>query len=185
MNVGPFKLLLAVDLAAALLLTTAAGCQDSRLPAAPQLPRAGSPGVAGGEAPAANTVGAARRQPIRDISFDTVKLKLRKGDPFHSSLLTPQIHQLDGRRIRVRGYILPPFQQTGLIHFVLVRDNMSCCFGPGAAIYDAMVVDLQPGLTTDYTISPVTVEGTFHIHEVRGPGGDALSIYHLTAEKVQ
>jgi hypothetical protein len=127
----------------------------------------------------------ARSQAIRDITFDTVKLDMKKEDAFKRSLITPAIEKLDGSRIRIRGYILPPFQQTGLTRFVLVRDNMACCFGPGAAIYDSMIVELKTGLTTDYTVAPVAVEGTFNIREVEGPGGRAMSIYRVLADKVE
>ncbi|HKD36118.1 MAG TPA: DUF3299 domain-containing protein [Pirellulales bacterium] len=128
---------------------------------------------------------ASGNQAIKDITFDTVKLDLKKGDPFKRSLITPAIEKLDGGRIRVRGYILPPFQQSGLTRFVLVRDNMACCFGPGAMIYDSMIVELKPGLTIDYVISPVAVEGTFNIRVVDGPGGKPISIYHMLGEKVE
>jgi hypothetical protein len=128
---------------------------------------------------------AARSQAIRDITFDTVKLDMKKGDPFKRSLITTAIEKLDGGRIRIRGYILPPFQQSGLTRFVLVRDNMACCFGPGAAIYDSMFVELKPRQTTDYTIAPIMIEGTFNIHEVEGLGGKPISIYHVLADKVE
>jgi hypothetical protein len=126
----------------------------------------------------------ARHQQLRDITFDTVKLNLKKGDPYHSDLLTPAIKQLDGTHVRIRGFILPPPEQSGLTRFVLVRDNMACCFGPGAAIYDSMIVDMKKPLTTDYTPIPITVEGTFSIHEVRA-GSRTLAIYHVTADKAQ
>ena len=120
-----------------------------------------------------------------EFLIDTVKLDMKKEDPFKRSLITPAIERLDGTRIRIRGFILPPFQQTGLTRFVLVRDNMACCFGPGAAIYDSMIVELKPGLSTDYTVAPVAVEGIFNIREVEGPGGRAMSIYRVLGEKVE
>jgi hypothetical protein len=141
--------------------------------------------AAAAERPSPRPTAASRSQAIRDITFDIVKLDMKKEDPFKRSLITPAIEKLDGSRIRIRGYILPPFQQTGLTRFVLVRDNMACCFGPGAAIYDSMIVELKPGLTTDYTVAPVAVEGTFNIREVEGPGGRAMSVYRVLAEKVQ
>ncbi len=110
---------------------------------------------------------------------------MKKGDPYTHSLITPEIEKLDGTKVRVRGYILPPFQQTGLTRFVLVRDNMSCCFGPGAMIFDSMIVELKSGLTIDYTVAPVTVEGVFNLREVEGIGGRMISIYHVSADKVQ
>ena len=50
---------------------------------------------------------------------------------FSQDLLPERVTSLVGQHIRIRGYILPSFQQTGLTQFVLVRDNMECCFGPG------------------------------------------------------
>ena len=50
-------------------------------------------------------------------------------------MLTPAVKKLTGKPIRIRGYILPSFQQAGIKQFVLVRDNMQCCFGPGQAAY--------------------------------------------------
>lgn len=122
---------------------------------------------------------------IADISFDDIKFEMLKTEPFRREMLTDKINALDGRPIRIRGYILPSFQQTGLTQFVLVRDNLSCCFGPGAALYDCIVVDMQPGKSTDFSISPVTVEGTFSVRERLDPEGKALAIYHLDGESVR
>jgi hypothetical protein len=44
-------------------------------------------------------------------------------------MLTKEIEAMDGQLIRIRGYMLPSFQQSGIKKFVLVRDNMECCFG--------------------------------------------------------
>jgi hypothetical protein len=110
---------------------------------------------------------------------------MTKDQPFKRELITPAIEHLSGNKVRIRGYILPPPQQTGLTRFVLVRDNMACCFGPGAAIYDSMIVDMQPGLSMDYKLQPIVVEGTFNVHEVHFPSGRCMSIYHLTADKAE
>lgn len=122
---------------------------------------------------------------LRDISFDDIKFDISKGDPFERSLLTDKIEALDGTRVRIRGYILPSFQQTGLTQFVLVRDNLSCCFGPGAAIYDCVIVEMKPGRSTDYSLYPVAVDGTFTIREMLDPEGKAVAIYHLDGEQVR
>jgi len=100
---------------------------------------------------------------LKDVTFDDVKLELKKGDPYDSSLLTPKIKGLDGKSIRIRGYILPGFQQNGIKQFVLVRDNMQCCFGPGALLHDCILVELTPPVTTSFTVRPVSVEGTFSV----------------------
>jgi hypothetical protein len=68
---------------------------------------------------------------------------------------------------------------------VLVRDNQECCFGPGAALYDCILVEMVPGKTVEFSIWPVAVEGTFGIHEVKGPDGTHLAIYRIEGEEVR
>jgi hypothetical protein len=124
------------------------------------------------------------RQP-REITFDDIKLDMQKGDPFTRDLLPERVRALERHRVRIRGYILPSFQQRGLTQFVLVRDNQECCFGPGAALHDCVVVRMRPGTTADFSIRPVAVAGTFSIAELRGPDGRHLAIYALEGESVQ
>ena len=73
--------------------------------------------------------------------------------------------KLDGVKVKLRGYILPStlFKETNIDQFVLVRDNQECCFGPGAALFDCVIVEMVPGKTTDFVTRPVTVEGKFKI----------------------
>ena len=123
--------------------------------------------------------------PLREITFDDLKLEMQKGDPFSRDRLTPRVTELERQRVRIRGYILPSFQQSGLTQFVLVRDNQECCFGPGAALHDCVVVRMQPGRTADFSIRPVAVEGRFRVEELRGPDGRHLAIYALDGEQVQ
>jgi len=144
----------------------------------------GPPPVA---APAA-APGAAARRPTaapREISFDDIKLEMEKGAPFTRDLLPERVTALADTAIRIRGYILPSFQQTGLTQFVLVRDNQECCFGPGAALHDCVVVRMRPGKTADFSIRPVAVAGTFKIDELRAPDGSHLAIYALDGDEVK
>jgi len=121
----------------------------------------------------------------REITFDDIKLDMEKGAPFTRDLLPERVTALDGTRIRIRGYILPSFQQSGLTQFVLVRDNMECCFGPGAALHDCIVVRMLPGQAADFSIRPVAVAGTFRLDELKGPDGKHLAIYALDGEDVR
>jgi len=136
-------------------------------------------------APAPVTLATGRPAAPRDISFDDIKLDLKKGDPFSRDLLPTRVTALESTPIRIRGYILPSFQQTGLTQFVLVRDNMECCFGPGALLHDCVVVRMKPGKTASFSIRPVAVTGTFRVEELRGPDGRHLAIYALDGEAVE
>jgi hypothetical protein len=121
----------------------------------------------------------------RDITFDTVKFPMEKTDTFRREMLTPEIEKLVGKRVRIRGYMLPSFQQEGITQFVLVRDNMECCFGPGAALYDCMLVQMKEGKSASFSTRPIAVEGVFNVRELPGPDGKLLAIYHLDGEDVR
>jgi len=120
-----------------------------------------------------------------NYTFDDLKFDIEKDAPFERSMLPKKIEDYAGKRVSIRGFILPTSFQTGLTNFVLVRDNMECCFGPGAALYDCIVVEMAKGKTTDFTIRPVAVEGQFSIDEFIGPGRRHLAIYKLVADKVE
>ena len=127
----------------------------------------------------------ASAETVRDISFDDIKFEMEKGAPFDRSLLTESINKLEGKPIRIRGYILPSFQQNGIKQFVLVRDNLECCFGPGAALFDCVIVQMVGDATATFSVRPVTVEGTFAIRELKGLDGNHLAIYHMDATGVK
>ena len=150
-------------------LTTGTGCDQSP-------PVATASGNSAGRRPSSGAV--------RETTFDDVKFEMEKTDTFQRSMLTPKIEQLFGREIRIRGYIFPTLKKRGLKQFVLVRDNLECCFGTGAALYDCILVHMQPGKTAEYTIRPVAVEGTFRFEKFTDYDGKVRAIYHLDGEAV-
>ncbi len=86
---------------------------------------------------------------------------------------------LEGRRIRIRGFMYPTFLSTGLRTFVLVRDNQECCFGPGAKIYDHIQVYMRDGVTADYIEGRAfDVEGVFNI-DPEADGDELFQLYLL------
>ncbi len=122
-----------------------------------------------------------------DLTFDDLKFDIEKGAPFERSMIPPSIEELDKKPIRIRGYILPAsvFKQSGIDEFVLVRDNMECCFGPGAALYDCIMVKMEKGKTTEFTTRPVAVKGKFEVEEFKFPDGTHYAIYKLTATEAK
>ncbi len=116
-----------------------------------------------------------------DKTFDDLRFDIEMDAPFRREMLTETIAALDGQPIRIRGFILPTAQKRGIKQFVLVRDNQECCFGPGAALFDCILVDMQLGEAAEYTIRPVAVTGTFNIREFVVDGRH-LAIYHIDAK---
>lgn len=166
-------------LLASLAVAGCGGPPPVAAPAAPPPPATAAAAAGTGEAPRRPTAGP------REITFDDIKLEMEKGAPFTRDLLPTRVTSLAGTAIRIRGYILPSFQQTGLTQFVLVRDNQECCFGPGAALHDCVVVRMRPGKTANFSIRPVAVAGTFKIDELRAPDGSHLAIYALDGDEVK
>jgi hypothetical protein len=120
-----------------------------------------------------------------ESTFDDIKFEMEKTDKFEASMLSPKVAALFGKRIRIRGYMYPTLRKRGLTEFVLVRDNLECCFGPGAALFDCIVVRMAPGKTAEYSIRPIAVEGTFRFEELSGPDGRPLAIYQMVGDAVQ
>jgi len=116
-----------------------------------------------------------------DLTFDDLKFDIEPDANFDRSMLPTGIEDYGNQSIRIRGYMLPSFQQRDIKQFVLVRDNLECCFGPGAALYDCILVEME-GKGIDFTVRPITVEGTFSIREYKSPEGQHLAIYHLVGE---
>jgi hypothetical protein len=132
----------------------------------------------------------ARRAAARakgDLTFDDLKFDIEKDGDFKRSMLTKDIEELDKKNIRIRGFILPqsvfksPFDK-----FVLVRDNQECCFGPGAALYDCIIVQMENGKKAEFSTRPVSVKGKFEIKEFKYPGTEKhYAIFQLTASEVK
>ncbi|MGI9465747.1 MAG: DUF3299 domain-containing protein [Rubripirellula sp.] len=130
-----------------------------------------------------------------DINFDDLSFTIEKDAKFNPALLTDDIKKLDGVKVKLRGYILPStlFKETNIDQFVLVRDNQECCFGPGAALFDCVIVEMVPGNTTDFVTRPVTVEGKFKIDTEKykypngvGPrGASHFAIFKIDGVKVK
>ena len=130
-----------------------------------------------------------------EINFDDLKFEIEKDAPFSDSLLTDEIKKLVGKKVKLRGYILPAtlFKEKNIDEFVLVRDNQECCFGPGAALFDCVIIKMVPGKTTDYSTLPVTVEGNFKIDTEsykyppgQGPrGASHFAIFQIDGESVK
>ena len=102
------------------------------------------------------------------ISYDDFDLlKLMNLDPVPKDApqrLPKWLKALDGQRIRVRGFMYPPFQDTDIRGFVLARDNQICCFGRTPKEYDLVDVFMRKGITTNYIQNrPFDVVGVFHI----------------------
>ena len=123
---------------------------------------------------------------VTAITFDNLMFPMERDDPFSPTLLTDAVRSLFDKKIKIRGFIHPscPYE-TGVKSFILVRDDQGCCFGPGALLYDCIIVDMVPGRTTNFSTRPVAVQGLLKFREYKDLNGKHEAIFHLDAESVE
>lgn len=102
------------------------------------------------------------------LSYDDLELlKILNMDPVPANAVEhfpDWLKELNGKTVRIRGFMYPTFESSGLKEFTLARDNGICTFVCNPKIYEVIGVTLDEGVTTDYiTGRPFYVEGTFHI----------------------
>jgi hypothetical protein len=124
-------------------------------------------------------------EPAVPITFDDLQLELEPDSLFDPAMLTDRVRELDGRRVRIRGFIFPSvFQQTGITSFPLIK-NLECKFGPGGQSHHIILVEMKPNRSTSFTVRPVAVQGILSVRPWNGPDGNTWALYHLAGEKVQ
>ncbi|REJ89166.1 MAG: hypothetical protein DWQ34_16120 [Planctomycetota bacterium] len=85
------------------------------------------------------------------------------------------LKNLDGKRIRIRGFMRPDFGSENIRGFILARDIEACCFGPNTKSYHIIPTILKEGTTTDYIhLRPFDAVGVFRIQveELTGDDGE-------------
>jgi hypothetical protein len=97
--------------------------------------------------------------------------------------IPPDVKQLDGISIRLRGFIVPTDQAGVLTHFALVPSLFNCCFGQPPQIEHTIMVTCGDGVKTKLTANEVVVEGTLHVAEEKDDGF-VVSIFRVSATKV-
>lgn len=67
------------------------------------------------------------------VSFDDIDLlKVLNMEPVVANadeLMPDWLKGLDGKSVRIRGFMYPTYETEGIERFVLARDNQICCFG--------------------------------------------------------
>ncbi len=121
---------------------------------------------------------------ITDITFDDLKLDMPIGTLFDRTMLTPRVRELDGKIVRLRGFIFAGgvFQSTDIKSFPFVM-NTQCKFGPQGLAYCVILVELEDGVKTDFTTYPITVEGKLSLRPFNA-SGFTWSVYHMRGKKV-
>ena len=122
------------------------------------------------------------------ISYDDIDLlKILNMEPVPANAAEyfPEwLASLNGKQIRIRGWMYPTFVSEGLTSFTLARDNGICCFQRMPKIYDVIFVKLEEGQSSRYIDQrPFDVEGTFRI-DTEGDGSELPRLYKIENARV-
>jgi hypothetical protein len=118
-----------------------------------------------------------------EISFEDIDLPMQEDMVFRPFMLTDRAKELDGKRVRISGYMLPDSKTKGIKQFVLLK-NTECKFGPGGQADHLVNVLMVDGNDAKFREDPVSVEGTLTVKPFTGPDGNTWSIYDLACDNV-
>ncbi|MFM7846262.1 MAG: hypothetical protein ACKOU6_14425 [Planctomycetota bacterium] len=122
---------------------------------------------------------------IEVITFDDLNIGMQADMAFRDFLLTDRVKELDGKRVRLIGYMHGGVSQIkDLTEFVLLQ-NTQCKFGPGGQADHLVRVLVKPGVAADYATGAIQVEGTLKVVPFQGPDGNTWSVYDMTGENVK
>lgn len=92
------------------------------------------------------------------------------------------VQALDGRKVVLRGFMLPSIDFRDIREFHLVRSLWGCCFGAPPRLNEIVRVTLPRGV--DYTYDGLEVAGTLRV-VYENEDGIALDLYRLEADALR
>ncbi len=121
---------------------------------------------------------------IEKIDFADLNLGMESDQVFRPFMLTERARELDGRVVRISGYMdAGVLQQEGFRDFVLLR-NTECKFGPGGQADHLVHVEVKENINTKYTDKVISATGLLSIEPFQGDDGNTWAIYKLQATAV-
>lgn len=94
----------------------------------------------------------------------------------------PEVQELSGKPVFVKGFMYPEQQTVGLTRFVLCKDSGDCCFGGQPKPTDMIVIEMAPGKTVNFRAGLVAVAGLFEARPTVDASG-INPVYRVTADR--
>lgn len=137
------------------------------------------PGGSGSAVQAADEKPVKRGAKAEEITYDDLDAKMPPDVKWdQEKYLTDRIAELNGKTVRIPGFMLADFKTKGITQFVMLK-NTECKFGPGGTAHCVIMVHLAPGESTRYTTRPLTLEGVLQLKPWEGPDGNTWALYEL------
>ena len=91
-----------------------------------------------------------------------------------------KVEKLDGRKIKITGFMYPLQQGDSIQYFCLLRTTQTCCYGPRPQFNQYVLVEMDKP-TPFYRLDPVSCTGKFRVE----PTPDEGYIYRIEGEKCE
>ena len=121
---------------------------------------------------------------VIEISFDDIDLPIDADMVFRPFMMTERAKSLDGKRVRINGFMLADSKTRGIKQFILVK-NTECKFGPGGQADHLVNVDVKIDRGVVHRTDAVSVEGVMTINPFTGVDGNTWSIFDLACERIE
>ena len=92
--------------------------------------------------------------------------------------LPDEIRALDGKKVLMRGFLMPLTEWDDIHEFSLVETHASCCFGVPPGLSGMVLVHIDAARGLPNTNEPIEAIGTFHVGET-SQDGFVLSIFSI------
>ena len=101
-------------------------------------------------------------------------------DPKKNSSPPESVKKLDGRKVRVIGFMYPLQEGANIQKFCLLRSTQTCCYGPKPQYNQYIFVEMAKP-TQFHRLDPVSCVGVFKVN----PSPDEGFIYRMEGQSCQ
>lgn len=126
---------------------------------------------------------------------DPVAVSFEKLDPLNKGVkyeyrrddveqIRKQLGEVDGARVRIRGFMYPTYDVTGVRKFLLAKELRLTNFVGPMGITELIPVSMRPGTTTNYIQNTqFNLEGILHIDPVF-EDGECVQLYRIDNARI-
>ena len=114
---------------------------------------------------------------VLPISYDDLDLPMEPDAVFQDWMLTQRVRDLEGKRVRITGFMLPGYDSQKVKQFVMLREK-ECPYGPGGQAHHVIAVSLKKA-SARYTENTITVEGVLSVRPFTGYNDKTWAVYAL------
>ena len=121
-----------------------------------------------------------KRDTRKTVTLTFSSLMIWQYDADNDTPPPDKVEKLDGRKVKLTGFMYPLQQGDSIQYFCLLRTTQTCCYGPRPQFNQYVLVEMETP-TAFYRLDPVSCVGKFRVE----PTPDEGYIYRIEGEKCE